>query len=201
MRKVNDLSDVQIVLNDLLNFKARIEGGHLPSIGNATLDNQAVTLAQVKKLIQNAVAPKTVPPVVAPPPEVGGGIGVYTIVWSTAGVVQSNDILPFFCVSNVERAGEPIGVWVICRTPNTDVINLQISLNNVIGSLWSSDSTVDLLANPLSLEENQDTMEASGFFVSPVPSIGVGARIAPRIIHAGSQSAVSIGLVVKTNAQ
>lgn len=63
MRRVQTLEDVQIVLNELLNWKAQqdtrlfdMHGRRIANLGEAQLGSDAVTLEQVNKLIREALA-------------------------------------------------------------------------------------------------------------------------------------------------
>jgi len=58
MRRIEDLKDAQIILNELLNWKAQMEsrifdlrGRRIANLGSAVENSDAVTLEQVKEMI------------------------------------------------------------------------------------------------------------------------------------------------------
>ena len=63
MRRVQTLEDVQIVLNELLNWKAQqdtrlfdMHGRRIANLGVGVEDSDAATVKQVKELIREALA-------------------------------------------------------------------------------------------------------------------------------------------------
>lgn len=175
MRTVKDLKDVQIVLNELLDWKTKLstqnQDFHKLKITNAapaTDQNDYVILSQL--------------PTVTPPQSQRDHH--YTIVLSKDGTPSDGDVTPPFRVAK-ERAGIPTQVWISAIVAPTDDAFFMVQRNGV-----------DILPVNLKLPKTV-TDVLSSQLVSPVPNFAASDKITAKVITASGVSQVSIGIVVK----
>ena len=186
MRKVNNLSQVQLVLNQLNNAQSKFNtkpldraGTRITNVGAATSPTDVPTLQQVQALIQSQLQQYV--------PQNVQTQNHYTMIWSTSSAPAVNDLLPPYSVVSADRVGIPLYAWMSCQglVFLTGDLSIQILLNDT-----------PMLTNPLVLPMGQGGPVQTSDFVGN-PKIGIGSLVAPTIIGAGNQTAVSIGLVIQ----
>ena len=178
MRRIQNLSDVQIVLNDLDNRQDAFDskaldrhGTQVKNIGNGTDPSDAVTLAQLGAIVQPS----------------GQVTGTRTILWSNQFAPVKGDSIPPYCVVDLTQCGIPQYVWVACVVPTSSApLSINILLNGA-----------PLLSTDLVLPANSKGPVQTSVFQGN-PMIGLGSFLTPVITGAGGHSAVSIGLVVQS---
>lgn len=189
LRRVQNLSDVQIVLNDILNRIGPLDnsilnrrGFKITGLGDGTTDTDAATISQLNKK-----------PDFTDLPSQANVDHHYTIVWSNQFAPSTVDIIPAFCIVNDDRVGQITALWAAARTPGT-VASLKINLN--IGGN-DGNNQIAILTEDLELLENKNGPVFSSKFISPIPFFGIGSFIYPVINQVGGQSSVTIGATVK----
>lgn len=186
MRKANDLSQAQLILNQLNNQQnvqnskpLDRKGLQIKNLGAATAPSDAVTLGQLADLVQSQIQ-SSVPRAVQTADH-------YTMIWSNQGAPQVGDLLQPYCVVSANRVGIPLYCWLACNgiTNLNGPISIQMQLNGL-----------NILKNTLVLSQGSKGPVQTSAFVGN-PKFGVGAALVPVIVAAGGQAAVSIGLVVQ----
>lgn len=184
LRRVSNLNDVQIVLNDILNRLSPIEnsimnrrGYRIANLGEAQNDDDAVTLGQAKALIKN--------------PEQQLTEHFYTQVWSNQNAPSVGDVLPPFVIVENGRVGQPIAFWAAAHGAGSgsSTFNVQLDRDGFA-------SPINLLQEDLVLGAT-DKLVTSRKFISPVPFLGINSLTFPTIVSVGGHTAVSLGLVVR----
>lgn len=199
MRKVSSLADVQIVLNDLLNWqslwdsKARDQKGlQIKNAGNATEEQDLVTLGQLRTQVpQQAVQ------------QVAGGRGsaqpapdIKTLLWTEALTPLTNDVIPPFVVALAGFSYQPLLLWIALNTVSAGntVVNFRVS-----GLAASVSAGQLLLATNLTLLAGLN-FTSTAVFTTNLPNqlpLLPGTQVTPVILAAGGGVAISIGLVCK----
>lgn len=206
VRRIQNLSDVQIVVNDILNRLAPLEnsilnrrGFRITNLGEAQDDTDAPTLGQVKALLPDL-------------PSIAYTKSVYTQIWDTQGTAATTDVIPAYCITENERTGFPTRVWLSCRTAGAaDMkINIKYEVKEVqnengdilINAVAAKYLLVDGNGNQkdLKLKAGQFLVFSSSFVI-PTPFFPIGTRLFPEITAASDNDAPSIGLVITRATQ
>jgi hypothetical protein len=170
------LSDVQIVLRELLDWKTRIDtkdwdfhGLRIRNAGDGTSPKDYVTLEQLT----------TATPEVTQPEQ------FHTITW-TRDVLIAGQVLPGFVVGK-GREGIPHELWLYAQTaPATGPLTIQF----VVGG-------VNLLTTSLSLPSGAQGPVFSTLFIAPVPKLFQHTVVFPTVSAVNGAAIISIGLVVQ----
>jgi hypothetical protein len=200
MRAIKSLADVQIVLNQLLNWQTNKDSKdwdfHGLRIKNASASVDANDYVIRSELHPNALAappqnsaPKTVaqvnnPPIPAPtsPAEQD-----YTVVICVDGPSNGYESAPF--IGGRKRDGVFIDAWAAC----TGAPVLQSAFIN-----WNINGT-PLLSKDIEIPAGSLGPIHSSFFVSPLPVMGFDTRVTLKITTASGMTFFSGGLVVRRN--
>ena len=189
MRNFKDQGQIQLILNQLLNYqskdqsKARDQSGlQIKNLGAGTDPSDAVTMAQISNLAPSDTVPSQ-----------AMTDHFYTINWSNQNVVKVGDTIEPFCIINDDRVGQPTALWVAAGTPSgTGTLNINIKMNGNNGK-----TPVTIFVTDLSLPINQNGPVQQSNFISPLPYFGIGTYLQPVITASGGQAAVAIGMTVK----
>lgn len=180
MRQVTNFQQVQIVLNQLLNFQSSLQsqnwnlkGLRITNAGPAVNQNDYVILSQLPT--QQSTSGQTQTTV--------------TIVFSSTGPVSVGVSSAPYIVGRGRAGGTPYEVTMVAIVPPSGgplTANLQLNGNN-------------LLENPISLPAGQLTPVASSNFVNPCPILPYLGTLIPIIVTANGASLVTVSLVVQLN--
>jgi hypothetical protein len=179
MRRILTLSDAEIMLKEISQWKDRIssksqdlKGLKIQNAGPATEPNDYVILSQVQQLVA---------PVITPDQH-------FSIPFSTSGPVTTGQLSAPFIVGT-DRVGNPSSISVAvpssAQAPTSGPLIVNLAMN---GS--------NLLATNLQLPIGQEGPVSSSAFVSPTPKLAAGNKIVPVIIADGGASFVTIQLYV-----
>lgn len=200
MRAVKTLADVQIVLNQLLNWQSNKDSKdwdfHGLRIKNASPSKDQNDYVVRSELHPTALAappvssaPSTQAQVSNPPPPISAGEAdqFYTIVFSIDSVVDGYETPAFGGGRN--RDGVFIDIWV---TANAAPITNPASINfNVNGQ--------PLLSEDIQIPVGSTSMIHSSKMVSPLPVMGFDTKVTMKINTASSVAFLSGGIVVRRN--
>lgn len=179
MREVKSLSDVQIVLKELTQWKDKLstkdqdlKGLRIRNASPGVLPSDYATVSQIP------------PAVTLPTPQ----DQYYTMCWNSQGSVANGLVASGFTAGK-GRSGIAYEVILECTSAPTSgslEINLQIAGNNI-------------LQNNLEIPLGQNGPVTSGNFINPNYVIGYKTKAIPIIINAAGAGFVFIGLVVKVS--
>lgn len=200
MRAIKSLADVQIILNQLLNWQSNKDSKdwdfHGLRIKNASASVDPNDYVIRSELHPTALAapqisgsPKTQQQVSNPPPSpsVGEADQYYTIVFSTDTATDGYETPPYN--GGIHRDGVFVDIWV--RATGTPLIN-PASINfKVNGTL--------LLVSDIQIPAGSHGPIHSSQFVSPLPVMGYDTAVTMKINTASAISLVSGGIVVRRN--
>lgn len=188
MRAINNLSDVQIVLNQLNNFVDKFNSKSIDRSGLKFTNNGAATdpgdyviLSQLPSLNETSSTSEQ----------------HYTAVFSDSGVVGTGDIIPVF-VAGFERTGYPVAVNIavspLGAAPSTGNLTINIFVGrNVSGTIQGQ----NILKTDLSLSQGTFGPISASNFISNVPYLGQGFVMYPVITNGAGAAVVTIGVILK----
>lgn len=190
MRAINNLSDVQIVLNQHDNFISNVQskdldrkGLKLVNTGNAINPQDYVPLSQVQSLIASSTVAAAVK-----------SQQHYTMVWTEDGVVTTGQQLCAF-IAGYQRTGLPIAVKVLAiGSPSGGVLTVNILAGISLSTL------APILAADLIFPPGNSTPVSSSNFVNPVPYIGTNYIVYPVITNGAGASSVTIEVILQRSA-
>lgn len=203
MRAIKTLADVQIILNQLLNWQSNKDSKdwdfHGLRIKNASASKDSNDYVIRSELHPTALAappvsnaPNTQAQVSNPPPSAGSNGGGdaeqdYTIVFSIDGPTNGYETPPY--IGGRNRDGVFIDIWIAAT--GTPVIN-PTSINfNVNGQ--------PLLSADIQLPANSSGPVHSSQLVSPLPVMGLDTRVTMKVNIASGVTFLSGGIVVRRN--
>lgn len=170
------------MINELLDFKSRVEsqvldrhGLQIKNLGAGTDLSDAVTLAQIQGMARSSDIP-----------DVARVDHFSSIIWSHSGTPVAGDIIPPYCIVNLDKVGQPTAVWLAASVAGTGSMSVNIKLNGV-----------SILASSLTLNAGAVGPSQTSFFVSPIPTFGIGTTLIPTIVSVGGQVAISIGMTIR----
>jgi hypothetical protein len=182
LRKITSFADAQIIINEMLNWRKRIEanwdrhGNQIKNAGSATDPKDFVTLDQLPQM----------PP---PPPVVNHH---YSIPFSTTGPATTGmQSAPY--IVREGRTGAPIWVTLAATTaPTTGNLTANISRNGV-----------NILTSDITLPSGQNGPVKVGNFTTPIPHFGLDDLIVPVVTNDGGSALITIqvGVLVDANVQ
>lgn len=188
VRAVKDIAQVQIVLNELLDYKksdstrARNQNGNQIKNTGAGIDpSDVVIMSQISSLAPSSSVPS-----------VAAVDHFYTIPWSFDGNPIPGMIIPPFCIVNDDRVGQPTALWLAAATPGAGNLSINIRINGNNGK-----TPVTIFLADLTLPAGQNGPVQQSNFITPLPFFGIGTYIQPIITFASTQSAISFGITVK----
>lgn len=200
MRSIKTLADVQIVLNQLLNWQSNKDSKdwdfHGLRIKNASASVDANDYVIRSELQPNALAappisasPKTPAQVNNPPIAVPTSAPEqdYTIVICESAPADGFESAPF--IGGRKRDGVFIDAWAACT--GSPVVQPAKVNWNINGN--------PLLSQDLEIPAGTFGPVHSSFFVSPLPVMGFDTRITFRVPKAAGMTLVSGGLVIRRN--
>ena len=180
MRQVTSFQQVQIVLNQLLNFQSSLQsqnwnlnGLRITNAGAAQNSNDYVILSQLPTIPASGGTTQT----------------TVTIVFSSTGPVSVGASTAPYIVGRGRAGATPYEVTMVATVPPSGApltANLQLNGTN-------------LLANDISLPAAQTTPVASSNFVNPCPILPYLGTLVPTITAANGASLVTISLVIQLN--
>lgn len=179
MRQIKNMSDVQIVLKELTQWKDRqtsknqdLNGLKIQNASPGTEPNDYVTLSQ----LQQATTPTS------------QNNQNFSIPFSSVGVVSAGQLSAPFIVGT-DRVGNPTAVSVavptIAQAPAGVPLIVNLALNGV-----------NMLVTNLVLPVGQEGPVSSSQFISPLPKLAAGMKLVPVIIQGGGALYVTIQLFV-----
>lgn len=188
MRAVKNLPQVQIVLNQLLNYqnndstKARNQkGNQIKNLGTGTDPSDAVTMAQIANLAPSISVPSTA--------QVDH---FYSIPWSIDSSPIPGAVIPPFCIVNDDRVGQPTALWLAAGQVGGGNLSINIQIN---GNNGQTPTTIFLTDLTLGAALNGPVYASN--FISPLPYFGIGTYIQPIVTASSGQLSVSFALTIK----
>lgn len=177
MRIVKTIGDVQIVLNQLLDWKSKLEskswdmhGLRITNAGVSIDPQDYVTKSELKSYIGAVPVVDT----------------TYTQVFSLSSSPSDGEVSPPFVVQK-GREGFPIVAWVAAiNAPSTAIckVNIQYGGNSIL--------PVDL-----ELPIGSSGPVSTSTFVDPRPKLGTTSFMNAVVTTSGGVSLISIGLVIQ----
>lgn len=200
MRSIKSLADVQIVLNQLLNWQTNKDSKDWDFNGlrikNASASKDPSDYVIRSELHPTALAapsisgaPQTQTQVSNPPPgpNLESVDQYYTQVFSVDNPTNGYETAPF--CGGINRDGTFIDIWV--ASTGTPLIN-PASINfNVNG--------IPLLTADILLPANNHGPIHSSLYISPLPVFGFDTRVTMKVNTASSVTFLSGGIVVRRN--
>lgn len=193
MRIVKSLSDVQTVLNQLLDWQTQIQTKnqdfHQLKITNAADGTDPRDYVTLEQLTQSTTTTNDITKVI----QANQQDEFYTIVFSKDGTVVTGEASPAFIVGN-GRAGSPTQAWVSCEeAPTSDVLSINFQITSY--AVDNTPTLTTLLVNPLIIPIGS-TLRVFGTLFNSV-NFGIGTKITKVIVTGGNAAEVSMGVVVK----
>lgn len=201
MRAIKSLADVQIVLNQLLNWQSNKDSKdwdfHGLRIKNASASVDPSDYVIRSELQQNALAappqssaPTTVAQVNNPP--IPGATAAaeqdYTVVICVDSPIDGYESAPY--IAGRKRDGIFIDAWVACTAPPiSSSANINFNLNGF-----------QLLSQDIQIPAGSLGPVHSSFFVSPLPVMGFDTRLTLKCNVASGVTLLSGGIVVRRNS-
>lgn len=188
MRPIKTLSDAELVLRDLTNWKSRMTtqdldmgGRRIVNVGAARSSTDVPSLSQIP-----------------PPTKIESQRRrelFYTFVYATDAAVSVDQVIPAFIIGN-GREGIPHQVWVMARVPPSGG---PLSINLNIRTIDIDDNDVDTALLPIDLDFPDGGVRKvyTSTFTDPAPVLGNLIECWPTISAANGAECVSIGVVVK----
>ncbi len=200
MRAIKSLADVQIILNQLLNWQSNKDSKdwdfHGLRIKNASPSKDPNDYVIRSELHPTALAappvssaPQTQAQVSNPPPptNIGDAEQDYTIVFSVDAPTNGYETPPYIGGSN--RDGVFIDVWVACNgAPVTNPTSINFSVNGQT-----------FLTSDIQIPAGTKGPVHSTLFISPLPVMGLDTKVTMVVNTASSVTALSGGIVVRRN--
>lgn len=200
MRAIRSLSDVQIILNQLLNWQTNRESKDWDFNGlrikNASASKDPNDYVIRSELQPNALAappvssaPQTQAQVNNPPPPTNGGDTEqdFTIVFSVDAPEDGFETPPYIAGRN--RDGVFIDVWVACTgAPSGSAASINFKVN---GNL--------LLTADVQIPSGEFGPKHSSLLIDPLPVLGLDTRVTMKVNTASGVTLLSGGVVVRRN--
>lgn len=177
MRTVKTIADVQIVLNELLDFKAKLltkswdlRGLRITNAGVSVDPQDYVTKGELQQFVSARVPQDQ----------------YYTQVFSVSSAPADGEFSPPFVVQ-AGREGYPYFAWVAAiNAPSSAICKVNIQL-----------AGTNILSSDLQLPIGAQGPVSSAQFINPKPKIGTKAFMNAVVNKAGGVSLLSIGLVIQ----
>jgi hypothetical protein len=187
MRAINNLSDVQIVLNQhdtaLSNIASKDidrKGLKITGAGNGTNQQDYVTLSQMQAAITTAQQSPTNP-----------SIQHFGIVFTEDGIVTTGMQIPAY-IPSPERTGLPIACKVLAIGPPSGG---NLTVNFYVGTDLTTGKS--LLASDIIVPPGTAMIVTSSNFINPIPYFGTNTIIYPVITNGAGASVVTMEIFVK----
>ena len=200
MRAIKTLADVQIVLNQLLNWQTNkdskdwdFNGLRIKNASASKDPNDYVIRSELHPTALAAPpitsAPQTQAQVSNPPQQTSNGNAEqdYTIVFSVDAPADGYETPPY--VGGRNRDGVFIDIWIASTgSPQTNPASINFNVNGQ-----------PLLTADIQLPINSMGPIHSSLLVSPLPVMGLDTRVTMKINAASGLTLVSGGIVVRRN--
>lgn len=177
MRIVKTIPDVQKVLNELLDWKSKLEskswdfhGLRITNAGNSVDGQDYVCKSEIKQYIGAQISSGQ----------------AYTQVFSVSSSPADGEVSPPFVVQS-GREGYPIVAWVAAiNGPSSDVCKVNIQY-----------AGANLLASDLTLTAGSQGPVSTSTFNQPKPKLGTTSFLNAIVNKSSGVSLLSIGLVIQ----